>query len=614
MLRYSNTLVLVAIVVGLLCYLTFVDNRQPGTQQLEEDKNILLKFEPEDVTELEITNVHGTFIFIKTNNHWEIRKPVNAVADESIIEEILSQISATRPQRILKVEGMDKDDANLKEWGLSPASERVVIHTAKKTYELLIGRKMATSDSVYSRASGRKDEPVRIVPHTVKDVVEKDLSDFRSRNVFDFDQDKVTKIATKVGQTATSPGQQGEVDFKDGKWTLQMPLVARASGADVLTLLTKALAAHVIDFVTDDPSNLSQYGLTSPSATFSVSVKPDETDVLQIGSTVPDKPDQVYAQRLKSNSIFTLSRSSVDELLDGVANVRDRHILPFDPGKVTGLTYTYGTQKVEVRKEDGLWKTVGQSAGPADVAKITDLLVKLSQLETTPALKDSAPDLKPFGLDQPLGKITLQSPEFKPDSTLSLLIGKSVNKVLYVRNSTEPFLYTLDEGALNFVPASNVAIRDARVINLESTKAQSMTITIVGTPPVVLTRSPGGTWTATNVKDRMVNGQQADVQLGLVCQLQAKAWLGPVLPSYGLDKPILSIAVTTDKKAAAVHIGAALPDGGRVAQVDGEKDAFELAGGDYAILNSSSLQLIPSVLGTNAPASKAPVPQAPDKK
>jgi len=393
-----------------------------------------------------------------------------------------------------------------------------------------------------------------------------------------------------------------------------MPLVARASGTDVQTLLTKALAAHVIDFVTDDASNLSQYGLTSPSATFSVSVQPDEDDVLQIGSAVPGKPDQVYAQRLKSNSIFTLSRSSVDELLDGVANVRDRHILPFDPGKVTGFTYTYGTQKVEARKEDGLWKTMGQSAGPADVARITDLLVRLSQLETTPALKDSAPDLKPFGLDQPLGKITLQSPEFKPESTVSLFIGKSVNKVLYVRNSTEPFLYTLDDGALNFMPTTNVSIRDARVINLESTKAQSMTITVAGAPPVVLTRSPGGTWTATNVKDRMVNGQQADVQLGLVCQLQAKAWLGPVQPAYGLAKPVLSIAVTTDKKAAAVHIGAALPDEGRYAQVDGEKDAFELADGDYAILNSSSLQLIPSVLSTNAPAAKAPAPSTPDKK
>ena len=32
--------------------------------------------------------------------------------------------------------------------------------------------------------------------------------------------------------------------------------------------------------------------------------------VLQIGGPVPGKPDQVYAQRLKSNSVFTLTQSS----------------------------------------------------------------------------------------------------------------------------------------------------------------------------------------------------------------------------------------------------------------------------------------------------------------
>ena len=608
MLRNSYTYVYLAIFVGLICYLTFIDNRQPGTQQLEEDKNILLKFEPENVVELEITNVHGTFIFLKKDNHWVIKKPVDALADGSVIDGILDQISSAHPQRIITVDGTDKDAANLKEWGLNPASERVVIHTAQKTYKLLIGRQMATSDSVYARASEKKNESVRIIPHMVKDALQKDLPDFRSRNVFDFDPEQVTKIATHVGETATSPAQQGEVDFKGGKWTLQLPLVARASDADVQSLLTKALAAHIIDFVTDDASNLTSYGLTSPGATFSVSIKPDETDVLQIGSAVPGKPDQVYAQRLKSNSVFTLSRASVDELLNGVTNVRDRHILPFDPGKVTGISYTIGTKKIDARKADGLWKVVGNSAGPADVARITDLLSKLSQLETTPDLKDSAPDLKPFGLDKPLGKITIQSPEFKSGSSLSLLIGKSENKVLYVRNSTESSIYTLPDGALDFLPAANLALRDMRVINLDATKAESMTITTPTTPPVVLTRSKGGTWTATNVKDRMVDGMKADTQLGLVCQLQAKAWLGPVLPAYGLNKPVLSIAVTADKKTAVLHIGAALPDGGRAAQLEGGEDAFELADGDYSVLNASSLQLIPDVLGTNAPSATPPAP------
>jgi hypothetical protein len=330
--------------------------------------------------------------------------------------------------------------------------------------------------------------------------------------------------------------------------------------------------------------------------------------VLEIGGPVPNKPDQVYAQRLKSNSVFTLTESSVDDLLKAVPNVRDRHVLPFDPNKATGLSYSFGAKKGQVRADHALWSTVGDAEGPSEVNKATDLLARLSQLETTPVLKDSATDLKPFGLDKPQGKITLQSPEFKPGAALTLLIGKAENKLLYVRNSAEPFIYTVPDNAFDFLPASNLALRDARAINLKRDQVRSMTITAGSEPPVTLVRSPGGTWSATNVKDRMVDSIKADTQASLFCQLQATTWLGPALPAYGLAKPVLTIAIQADQPTPTVlHIGAALADGSHAAQVEGNPTAFAIADGDYGILNASSLQLIPKELSaTNAPSAVAP--------
>jgi hypothetical protein len=609
MFRNSSTYIYLAVALGLFCYLTFIDKKIPGTKEREQAETQLFNLNPDDVTGLEITNVHGFFFFQKINNHWEIRKPVNTPADGAAVDSVVNQIAFAQPQRIIQVDGSSgKDTANLKEWGLIPPAERVVIHTQNKQYELLVGRKMAINDSVYARASGRKNEPVRIIPNTVKDILQKDLSAFRSRNVFDFDLDKVTRVATRVADTATTPGQQCEVDLKDGKWTLQLPLVARASDADVQALLNKILAERAVDFVIDDASNLSPYGLTSPTATLSVTLKTDEPMVLEIGGPVPDKPDQVYAQRLKSNSVFTLTKGSVDDLLKAVPNVRDRHVLPFDPNKALGLAYTFGADKGQVRADHGLWNTVGNAEGPADVGKVTDLLAKLSQLETTPVLKDSATDLKPFGLDKPQGKITIQSPEFKPVPALTLLIGKAENKLLYVRNSAEPFIYTVPDNAFDFLPADNLALRDGRAINLKHDQVKSMTITSGSEPPVTLARSPGGTWSAAKVKDRMVDSLKADTQASLFCQLQAKTWLGPVQPAYGLDKPTLTIAIQADQPTPTVlHIGAALPDGSHAAQVEGDPTAFAIADGDYGILNASSLQLIPQELSaTNAPSTVAP--------
>jgi hypothetical protein len=614
MFRNSSTYIYLAVAVGLFCYLTFIDKKIPGTKEREEAETQLFNLNPDDVTGLEITNLYGTFIFQKINNHWEIKQPVNTPADGATVDGIINQIAFAQPQRIIQVDGSsDKDTANLKEWGLIPPAERVVIHTPDKNYELLVGRKMAINDSVYARASGRKNEPVRIIPNTVKDILQKGLSDFRSRSVFDFNVDEVTQVATRIANTATTPGQQCEVDLKDSKWTLQLPLVARASDTDVQALLNKILAERAVDFVIDDAGNLSPYGLTSPTATLSVTLKTGEPMVLEIGGPVPNKPDQVYAQRLKSNSVFTLTTSSIDDLLKALPNVRDRHVFPFDPDKALGLTYSFGAKKGQVRADHALWSTVGNAEGLADAGKVTDLLAKLSLLETTPVLKDSATDLKPFGLDKPQGKITILSPEFKPGPTLTLFIGKAENKLLYVRNSAEPFIYTVPDNALDFLPLNNLALRDARAINLKQDQVKTMTITADSAPPVVLTRSPGGTWSASNVKDRMVDSLQADTQTSLFCQLQAKTWLGPVLPAYGLGKPTLTIAVLADQPAPTIlHLGAALPDGSHAAQIDGDPTAFAIADGDYGILNASSLQLIPKVLSeTNAPSAKPPSTGAP---
>jgi hypothetical protein len=609
--RHSSTFIYLALALGLVCYFSFVEKKLPGTKEEEESDKQLFTFNQEDVTGLEVTNVHGVFIFTKDNGHWEIKSPVNTPADGSVVDEVISAIAYAQPQRTIRIDGDDRATPDtLKEWGLAPAAERVVIHTKDKKYELYVGRKMAINDSVYARASGRKNEPVRILPNSVKAVLQKDLSDFRSRNVFDFDADKVTRVATRIAQTPPAPAEECEVDLKDGKWTLQKPLVARASAPDVQALLQKILALRVTDFVTDDASNLSQYGLNAPMETLSLGIQPDQDMTLQIGAPVPNKAGQVYAQRLKSNSVFTLLKSSVDELVKELPDMRDRHVLPFEAGAATGLTFSFGAKSGSVRRENGTWSTVGPMAGRADVGKVNDALSRLSQLETTPTLKDSATDLKPFGLDKPAGKVAVQTGD-KAGTTLTLLIGKDENKLLYVRNSIEPFIYTVPENAFDFLPANNMALLDARAIDLPVSQVHGMTITAPPEPSVALTRSAGGTWTAANVKDRMVDSVKADTQAALFCQLQAKAWLGAAKPSDGLDKPVLTIALQTDQpKATVLRIGAALPDGGRAAEVEGNPNVFELAEGDFGILNSSSLEPIPAAAG-GAPAPAAPAPAAP---
>ena len=155
MLRNSSTYIYLAVAVGLFCYLTFIDKKIPGTKEREQAETELFHINPDDVTALEITNLHGLFIFQKINNHWEIKQPVNTPADGTAVDSVINQIAFAQPQRIIQLDGSsDTDQAHLKDWGLLPTpAERVVIHTTNKKYELLVGRKTAINDSVYARAT-----------------------------------------------------------------------------------------------------------------------------------------------------------------------------------------------------------------------------------------------------------------------------------------------------------------------------------------------------------------------------------------------------------------------------------------------------------------------------
>ena len=607
MLRGRSTLTLAIIALGLVCYLTFIDKKIPGTHEREQADAQLFTFDQDDVTGMDISTVKGSFSFQKKGDHWEITSPVNTLADSPTIEEIIGQIAYAQPQRTIPLDGSDADNQNnLRQWGLAPAADKAVIHLKDKSVELLVGRKIAINASVYARTSEHHNAPVRVIPDSIKTALEKTLSDFRSRNVFDFQTDHATRVATSVAQTPTTPAQECEVIKKATGWEMEKPLVARAATDDVNALLDKILALRVTDFVTDDPGNLAQYGLTSPSTTLAVSVGADDEGVLQIGSAVTGHADQVYAQRLKSNAIFTLPQAAIADIVKALPNVRDRHILPFDAAAVVAISFAVsGDRKAQAdlaRDKSGIWQVQGSSAGTADVGKVTDLLTRLSGLETTPVIKDSAPDLKPFGLDRPSGHVALTLKDSK--TPLTLMIGMTENGVTYVRNSTEPFIYTVPAGTFTFF-SDAITYREKRVITLTAAKVSSVTVTAQGKQPLTLDRSPGGTWTAENAKDRQVDATKADAQASILCDLQAVQWLGPAKPEYGLDHPLLTFAIRAGNPTDTVlKIGAALPDGSHAAQLKGSPDVFALSEGDYGLLNTSSLQLIPGeVPATNAPPS-----------
>ncbi len=506
--------------------------------------------------------------------------------------------------------------AKLKDWGLLPTPECLVRFTTDdgKQNELYLGRKVAFSTLVYARCSGKKNEEVKYVDANLKTVVDKDLDSFRSKSVFDFDINQVVRFAAQIPPDSTHPAQDYSVDTdsKDGKvagsdkkWTLKKPLVTRADSSAVMSSLNQLQTLRVIAFVTDTASNPSTYGLTTPAEVFTISTTIDgktEDLTFQIGGPVPGKADQLYAQRGQTTSVFTVNKAAVEGVIGSLGSLRDRHILPIRTTNFTALSYDYNGKKAALERGKSTWSLAGKPLAVADSFKVIDAADRISRLQSTPLIKDSPPDLKVFGLDKPLGKIVLTSTDFNPSDTLTINIGKTENKVTYVKTSIDSCVYAIGDGELGFLPPNNDSFRSVEVLSLDNKNVKSLIFKRAQRNEVQIFRTEGATWTAPAFKNLMVDSGKAEQQASLICHIRAKSWLGDPTPADGLDKPDLTITINQDKLSPIkLIIGAKLADGSHAAEIEGANDVFGLDEGDYGILTTGCLQPIPTVLLTPTP-------------
>jgi len=512
MRNFRSTLFLLVVVVGLLAYFFFIDRHQKGTAERESEKTVLFGHSAADADSLKITSADGAVVLDKKDGAWKIRQPIAAEANSQAVDAVLGALESLEARRIIELSQIPNSGDTLQQWGLSPGNVRVEFSGADFSDTLLIGRKTALSDLVYARAlhgpGESADAPVALIPADSGDAIGKKLSDLRSRALLKGDLAKVSQlgltIAPGTGAAIATAPVEYEIDRQGGDdWKFQKPLAAAADGKKVTAWLQSLGRLRVKQFISDDASNLSTYGLSSPVCQFWVLSEGAKgakgPDTLLIGLPVPNTPGEVYAKRLADNAIVTVASADVDKLLHDLPDARDRHVLAFNPDAVTALRIDAahlsspeakgGSGTVAVAKQDKAegWAfdsaTVPPVSGSADAAQIKAFLGTLKDLEAAEIVSDTTSDLKPYGLDHPSATLTLtlkKGDPSNPNGTVSLLVGRiekapvpaappaaapgaaSVAPALpavrfYAKNSQEPFIYAVDASFLDKLPKNSSA-------------------------------------------------------------------------------------------------------------------------------------------------------------
>ena len=385
----------------------------------------------------------------------------------------------------------------------------------------------------------------------------------QAQNVVNFDRNKVDGIIIQNGD------EKIQILRRDNKWRLETPIKDQADSAVIENLLSDLeswqkegkIPAKDIEA---DKSKLYEYGLNQPKLKLKL-IGADKPPEILFGRDAALE-GRMYV-RLENSKETVLAKQSVKKDIDKKPEeFRDRKLTDLASAQVRRIALKTTAGEMELEKEGDHWDIVKPLRARADDEKVGDLIAQVTTARIQQFVADDHGDLRPYGLAEPRGSITLFTQDGKKEQKVEiadsikvfgeddkgqmLQIGSVPEKEkdqVYVRFAPRGAVYTLPrkiEEALNTKPAD---LRDYRLVRIDTNILDRITIDAAGKGKTILARKDGD-WTIagrnnapadSNAVRRLIDSLQNERVTRFVEDVASN------LPKYGLDKPHLQLTFSS---------------------------------------------------------------------
>jgi len=377
----------------------------------------------------------------------------------------------------------------------------------------------------------------------------------RAQNVVNFDRNKIDGIVIKNGD------QQIEIRRRDNKWRLETPIKDQADGALVENLLSDlenwqkegSIPAKAIEA---DKSKLNEYGLNSPKLKLKLlgQGRPPE---IWFGKDAALE-GRMYVRLQNSKETFLAKQSVRKDVDKKPEEFRDRKLTDLTTAQVRRITLKTPAGEVELEKKADHWDIIKPLRARADDGKVGDLISQITSARIQQFVADDRGDLRPYGLAEPRGSITLFDEAQKKDQKVeigesikvfgqenkgqTLQIGNMPEKEkdqIYVRFTPRGSVYTLPKKTDDILNTKPADLRDNHLVRIDTNILDRITIDAPGKGKTVLARKEGN-WTIANRNNAPADSGAVQRLIDTLQNERVTRFVEDVasnLPKYGLDKP-----------------------------------------------------------------------------
>jgi len=400
----------------------------------------LLAFDRKNVTAVDL-DLEGSRMTLEAEEggKWKIARPGPYRADGDLVSDMLDRLGAAR---IREFEAAPKSPAT---YGLDKPS-RVTIWLGRDkdrtSKTLLVGKADAAKKGVYVQREGESD--VLLIPVEAWDKVPKTVAMARDKIVFPYAYDKVSRIEIESAA--------GKVMLeRDGLgWKITAPEALKADTGAVNGLLWRIRDLRAAGFLDESAAGIPRY-LAKPDATVRIweeGAKEPKVLLLGLSGTVKVGEITGVAAPAGTGPVVMVDAKDVREMAKTAQDLRDKSVLgAFEAKDVKRLQVTVGDKRLVLeRKGDDDWRVLEPAKGAAKEMKVTGLLLALRALQWKEIASADGQNAASFGLDKP----QLSVVAFKADGSelAALTVGRSDDKVAYVRTKASPSVYAVDAKSL----------------------------------------------------------------------------------------------------------------------------------------------------------------------
>ena len=385
----------------------------------------------------------------------------------------------------------------------------------------------------------------------------------QAQNVVNFDRNKIDGIVIQNGD------QKIEIRRRENKWRLETPIKDQADGAVVENLLSDleswqkegTIPAKDID---TDKSKLAEYGLSNPKLKLKLLGREKPPEILFGKDAALEGRMYVRFQNSKETYLATQSvRKDIDKKPE---EFRDKKLTDVATAQVRRITLKTPAGEMELEKRGEHWDILKPLRARADDGKVGDLISQITSARIQQFVADDRGDLRPYGLAEPRGSITLYDQEQKKDQKVelgesikvfgredkgqTLQVGSVPEKEkdqVYVRFAPRGSVYTLPKKVEEIVNTKPADLRDNHLVRIDTNILDRITIDTPGKAKTVLGRKDGN-WTIAGRNNAPADSRAIRRLIDTLQNERVTRFVEDVasnLPKYGLDKPTIQLTFSS---------------------------------------------------------------------